>query len=120
MNRSRSHFEGGKKIAMKLPPHEFDQTVAFYRDTLGLPPLKQEPEMCGFQFGAVQLWLDRVATVSQAELWLQVDTPDVTVAKEYLEQEEVVRCDEIEPLPEGFEGCWISSPANIVHLIPRS
>ena len=65
-----------------------------------MPPLKQEPDICGFQFGEVQLWLDRVATVSQAELWLQVDTPAVTVAKEYLEQEEVVRCDEIEPLPD--------------------
>ncbi|MGH2617936.1 MAG: hypothetical protein ACRDJC_22130 [Thermomicrobiales bacterium] len=29
----------------------------------------------------------------------------------------VVRRDEIEPLPEGLEGFWISSPASIVHLV---
>ena len=116
----RPRFEGGKNIAMKLPPHLFDQTVAFYRDTIGLPPLRVGPNMCGFQFGTVELWLDRVPTISQAELWLQVDTPDVTVASEYLEQEGTVRCDEIEPLSDGFEGFWISSPASIIHLISRS
>jgi catechol 2,3-dioxygenase-like lactoylglutathione lyase family enzyme len=116
----RPHFEGGKNIAMKLPPHLFDQTVVFYRDTLGLPPLRVEVNMCGFQFGAVELWLDRVQTISQAELWLQVDTPDAVVASAYLEQEGTVRCDEIEPLPNGFEGFWISSPAHIVHLVSQS
>ncbi len=71
MNKpQRPHFEGGENIAMKIPPHLFDQTVAFYRDTLGLPPLKVEPNSCGFRFGAVELWLDRVPTMSQAELWL--------------------------------------------------
>jgi hypothetical protein len=31
----------------------------------------------------------------------------------------VVRRDEIEPLPEGFKGFWISNPANIIHLISQ-
>jgi hypothetical protein len=29
----------------------------------------------------------------------------------------VVRCDAIEPLPEGFKGGWIVNPANIVHMV---
>ena len=29
----------------------------------------------------------------------------------------VARCDAIEPLPQGFDGFWISSPAGIIHLI---
>jgi hypothetical protein len=32
----------------------------------------------------------------------------------------VVRCDRVEPLPEGFEGFWIASPASIVHLLAKS
>lgn len=117
---SRPSFKGGKNIAMKLPPHLFDQTVAFYKNTLGLPLLSSEPNICGFEFGAVELWLDRVPTISQAEIWLQVDTPAVEEASEYLEQQGVVRCDEIEPLPDGYKGLWISSPANIIHLISQS
>jgi len=29
----------------------------------------------------------------------------------------VVRCDAIEPLPEGFQGFWIANSAGIVHLL---
>lgn len=36
-----------------------------------------------------------------------------------LRQAGVVRCDEVEPLDEGFEGFWIMSPANIVHMVRR-
>ena len=28
-----------------------------------------------------------------------------------------MRCDDIEPLPPGFRGFWVSSPASIVHLV---
>lgn len=66
------------------------------------------------------LWIDRVTTVSQTEIWLEVITDDMDAAEEYLQTNEVVRCDEIEPLPEGFEGFWISSPANIIHLVTNS
>jgi hypothetical protein len=30
---------------------------------------------------------------------------------------EDVRCDDNEPLPEGFKGFWVVSPVGIVHLI---
>ena len=76
--------------------------------------------MCGFQFGAIELWLDRVPTMSQAEIRLQIDTPDARAAGEHLEKEGVIRCDEIEPVPDGFKGFWISSPASIVHLVSQA
>jgi hypothetical protein len=113
----RPRFKGGKNIAMKVPPHLFELTVAFYRKTLGLPPLQVTSDICGFQFGAAQLWIDRVSTVSQAELWLQVETPDTQVAGQYLKESSIVRCDQIEPLPDGYAGFWVSSPANVVHLV---
>jgi predicted enzyme related to lactoylglutathione lyase len=28
-------FSGGRNIAMKVPPHQWETTVAFYRDVLG-------------------------------------------------------------------------------------
>jgi hypothetical protein len=30
-----------------------------------------------------------------------------------------VRRDEIEPLPESFEGFWITSPASIIHIVAK-
>ena len=29
-------FTGGRNIAMKVPPHLWEETVAFYRDLLGM------------------------------------------------------------------------------------
>ena len=29
-------FTGGRNVAIKVPEHAFEATVAFYRDTLGL------------------------------------------------------------------------------------
>jgi len=28
-------FEAGRNIALKVPPHQYEATVAFYRDVLG-------------------------------------------------------------------------------------
>lgn len=73
-----------------------------------------------FKFGDKVLWVDRVETISQAEIWLEIVTDDLDAAAEYFQQRDVVRCDEIEPLPEGFKGVWISSPSNIIHLVTNS
>jgi hypothetical protein len=32
----------------------------------------------------------------------------------------IARRDEIEPLPEGFEGFWIASPASIIQIVSRA
>ncbi|MGE3961241.1 MAG: VOC family protein [Dehalococcoidia bacterium] len=102
---------------MKVPPHQYDATVAFYRDILGFPLLEEFAPSVVVEFGPNRLWIDRVPTASQAELWLEVVTDDVDAAARRFTAAGVTRCDEIEPLREGFAGFWIASPASVVHLV---
>jgi len=116
-------FAGGRDIAMKVPPHQWEQTVSFYRQTLGLReldnPFDSGPQSVGFEFGVNRLWIDRVPSVSQAELRLQVTTSDTAAAADRLAATPgVARCDEIEPLG-TTTAFWISSPAAIVHLVSQ-
>ena len=115
-------FAGGRNIAMKVPPHLWDATVHFYRDVVGLKVIEKSPttppSVC-FEFGANQLWIDRVDGLSQAEIWLELSTPDVQAAASHLKSAGIVRRDEIEPLPEGFEGFWIQNPASIIHMVKK-
>ncbi len=104
---------------MKLPPHLFDQTVAFYKDILRLPVFEEAVTSVVFEFGMNRLWLDREEQFSHTEIWLELTTNDVSAAANYLDSTGVVRRDEIEALPEGFEGFWISSPANVIHLVSQ-
>ncbi len=115
----RTGFAGGRNIAMKVPPHLHEATVRFYRDVLGLEELDPGSPDVSFRFGANRLWIDRVAGMSQAEIWLELVADDLPAAAGRLEAAGVVRCDAIEPLPEGFEGFWIASPASIVHLVAK-
>ena len=118
MNRPPK-FTAGRNIAMKIPPHEFSRTVEFYRDILGLPLVEEEAPNIVFEFGKKRLWLDKVDHISQAEIWLEIQSDDVEAAAEYLRSQGVTRLDEIEPLPKGFRGFWICNPANIIHLISQ-
>jgi hypothetical protein len=118
MNRSPK-FAAGRNIAMKIPPHQFPRTVEFYRDILGLPLVAEEVPNIVFEFGENRLWLDKVEHISQAEIWLEIQCDDAEEASEYLRNRGVTRCDEIEQLPEGFKGFWISNPANIIHLVSQ-
>jgi len=115
-------FAGGRNIAMKVPPHEWEATVAFYRDALGLAVIEHAPtvppSVC-FAFGANRLWIDRVDAMSQAELWLEVTTDDAPAAAAHLAAAGVVRRDEIEPLPGAFTGFWIQNPASIIHIVAQ-
>ena len=69
-------IRGGPNIAMKVPPHRYEATVAFYRDVLALPIAVERDGSIAFTFGAVRLWIDRVECLSQAELWLELTTDD--------------------------------------------
>ena len=111
-------FEGGKNIAMKVPPHQYDQTVSFYRDVLGLEEISgPSGDAVGFKFGDNNLWIDKVTAMSQAELWLEIVTDDTAEAAKILKDAGIARCDEIENLGEDFDGYWVASPASIIHLI---
>jgi hypothetical protein len=114
----RPTFRGGRNIAIKVPPHEWEKTVAFYKETLGLSVIQELPEgiqTVVFEFGSNQLWVDRVEAMSQAEIWLEVIATDISAGANHLKSAGVARRDEIEPL--DFEGFWISSPAGIIHLV---
>lgn len=112
-------FEGGINIAMKVPAHEYEAVMAFYRDTLGLEPFDEKPPHAGFKLGPNRLWIDRNEKLSQAEIWLELFTPDHEAAARHLSDASVTRCDPVEELGEGFAGFWIMNPANIVHLVRR-
>lgn len=114
-------FEPGENIAIKVPAHEYNQTVSFYEDILRLERKDVESsDDCRttvFKFGDKNLWVDRNASISQAEIWLEIRTDSAEHAATYLDQCEVSRCDHIERLPEELRGFWISGPSNIIHLI---
>lgn len=112
-------FSGGRNIAMKVPPHVWEETVTFYRDILGLRQIDAHLPEVVFAFGANQLWIDKVDGLSQAELWLEITTDDVAAAADHFKAAQIVRRDEIEPLPEGYPGFWIQNPASIIHLIAK-
>lgn len=117
-----SKLGGGRNIAMKVPPYQWEATVAFYRDVVGLKVIERAPttppSVC-FEFGANRLWIDRVDSANQAEIWLELATHDVEAAAAHLKAAGVARRDEIEPLPEGFDGFWIANPASIIHLVAK-
>lgn len=113
-------FTGGPNIAVKVPPHLHEATVRFYRDVVGLEPLHDQAPYTCFAFGASRLWVDRVPGLSQAEVWLELVADDLAAAARHLKAAGVVRRDEIEPLPVGFEGFWIASPAAIIHLVSQA
>ena len=110
-------FGAGPNLAMKVPEPVYEETCAFYRDVVGLPLVREAPATTVFAFGAVKLHIDRCPQMSQAEIWLQVTSTDTAAAAGHLTAAGVARCDAIEPLPQGFDGFWISSPAGIIHLI---
>jgi hypothetical protein len=58
-----AEFTPGNNIAMKVPVHEFDRTVAFYRDVLGFEEIEasspDDIESVTFKFGDKNLWIDK-------------------------------------------------------------
>lgn len=117
---TRPTFKPGPNIAVKIPSHEYDKTVCFYRDILGLSPLAECAPHLVFEFGGKRLWLDRAEALSQAEIWLEVTTADLDAAVAYLAEQGVDRRDEIERLPQDFRGFWITNAAGIIHLVTLS
>lgn len=112
-------FRGGPNIAMKIPPAEFEATLRFYRDVIGLPQLDSHRPDKVFQYGSCLLWLDCVPDLQRTEIWLELLAPDTATAAEHLSGCGVERCDSVEKLPPGFDGFWVRSPASVVHLVTR-
>ncbi|MDX1626015.1 MAG: hypothetical protein R3323_05835 [Wenzhouxiangellaceae bacterium] len=106
---------------MKVPPKEYAQTVAFYREVLGLEPLRDPAwsatESTRFDFGGKVLWIDRMDGMDRAEVWLEIETDDAEAAERYLAKREIRRRDDAEPLPDGWRAFWVASPAGVIHLV---
>ena len=96
---------------------DMDASIAFYRDTLGLPVIEEEADGCIFQFGPNRLWVDKVPNLSHPDIWLELETNDTEAAAAYLRNHGVPRRDEVEQLREDFDGFWISDPAGVIHLV---
>jgi hypothetical protein len=109
----RTMISPGKNIAIKVPLHKWPQTVAFYRDRVGLRVMQQSADTVAFVFGAMTLWIDRVERQSQVDVWLELfsDEPD-----QALRQLGSPLRDELEPL-NGVNGHWTSDPAGVVLLV---
>ncbi|AUO64520.1 hypothetical protein WM46_06960 [Citrobacter freundii complex sp. CFNIH2] len=114
---NKTDIKGGIDIAMKVPSHQYQQTIDFYRNIIRLPEIIDKPPAVGFELGPNKLWIDEAPGLSQAELWLELFTPNFSDAEKYIEQCGVVRCDAVELLPDGFKGGWIMNPCNIVHML---
>ena len=114
-------FRPGKNIAIKVPAHEFDRMVEFYKIIIGLKQKdtnsRDDFDSIAFEFGDKNLWADKISELSQAEVWLEIESDNAADAKSYLEEQGCVIRNEIEPLPTGFNGFWLSSPSNIIHLV---
>ena len=114
-------FSPGKNIAIKVPTHEFESMVNFYKVVLGLKPKgvnsPDKFDSVAFEFGDKNLWLDKISGISQAEIWLEIEADDVALAKTYLREQGCAVRNDIEPLPANFNGFWLSNPSNIIHLV---
>jgi hypothetical protein len=121
MTKMNIQFNGGVNIALKIPKHKYEETVAFYRDVLKLQ-VKEEPidnptvsRTHSVVFGPNTVWLDCVDNYPHAEAWLEIQTPDVEKATEYLRSQGVTTKDEFEQIPKDKH--WITDPAGTVMIV---
>jgi hypothetical protein len=84
---------------------------------VGLRPITEKAPATRFELGPNKLWIDEAPGMSQAEIWLEFFADDFGAASAHLAKAGVVRRDAIEPLPADFKGGWITSPANIIHMV---
>lgn len=114
-------FTGGPNVAIKIPRSKYAETVKFYRDILKLEVEEQpidSPTVSRthkVKFGHYVVWLDCVDNYSHAETWLEVHTPDVQAATDYLRSKGVHTVDELERIPRDMH--WIMDPAGTVLLV---
>lgn len=92
-------FEGGLNIAIKIPKSKYEETIKFYKEILKLevtekqivnPTVSRTHEV---RFGNNILWLDCVDNYAHSETWLELKTPDVPLAANYLKSKGINTCD---------------------------
>jgi hypothetical protein len=120
----KQKFEGGINIAIKIPKSKYEKTVEFYKDILKLevtekpitnPTVSRTHEV---KFGPNIVWLDCVDNYTHSEAWLELKTPDVEQATDYLKSKGIEPCDELEKIPENMH--WIQDPAGTVFILTKA
>jgi catechol 2,3-dioxygenase-like lactoylglutathione lyase family enzyme len=119
MQPESPRFGAGRNIAIKVPKHRYDATVAFYRDVLRLPHVGSYAASETFEFGSLRLWIDCVPHQSQVDVWLEVRSDDPDAAARWLQERGTPVRDELEPLGD-MPGHWVSDPAGVVLLLART
>lgn len=114
-------FKFGTNIAFKIPKFRFDETIAFYKDVLGMKLNKYEHGGSGESYycetGELCLWFDLMENYSQIDIWLEIKTDSISQARSYLDGRNIPFRQELEKLPDGLEASWISDPAGVVLLL---
>ncbi len=114
-------FKGGINFALKIPKSKYAKTLDFYRNILKFevrevpithPTVSRSHQVA---FGDNIIWLDCVDHCTHAEVWLEIKTPDVEKATEYLSTHAIETCDELEEIPENAH--WIQDPAGTVFIL---
>lgn len=114
-------FRGGSNIALKIPKSKYDKTLSFYRDILKFeieeveidnPTVSKTHKL---KFGSSILWLDCVDNYTHSETWLELETPNIHKAMDYLNKNDVHPCDELEQIPDNKH--WIMDPSGTVFII---
>lgn len=116
-------FNGGRNIAIKIPKSNYEKTVSFYREVLKMeveerpidnPTVSRTHKVI---FGDNTLWLDCVDNYTHSEIWLELKTPDVEKATEYLRSRGTEPRDELEEIPDNMH--WIMDPAGTVFILDK-
>lgn len=110
---NRNLYIGGANIALKIPKFKYEETIFFYKEVLKLLYLGDMSDSHAFQFGDFTLWLDCMDNYAQQDVWLEIQTDNVTSAATYLAENQIDRRDEIE-LHEKLDGFWISDPSGTI------
>ena len=106
-------FQPGNNISIKVPAFKWAETVEFYEKRVGLDLINQSDDSVAFKFGERTLWIDRVATQSQADIWLELCTPSPDEALAQLGSPDR---DGLHLIEDG-NGRWTSDPAGVVLLL---
>lgn len=76
-------FSAGANVAVKMPPGQFHQAVAFSRAILAVPGCHGTPNSVSFELGPMRLWIDRSESVQQPETWREIRCSDHESAARY-------------------------------------
>jgi catechol 2,3-dioxygenase-like lactoylglutathione lyase family enzyme len=113
--QERDPMRPGRNIAIKVPVCRWEETVAFYRDRIGLPVHRKMKAGIGFAWGEMTLRIDRFETQSHVDVWLELFAEEPDEALSRLGSPGRVGLEQLD----GVTGHWTSDPAGTILLVRR-